>query len=391
MADFQPFDLGRVMQTAESIKAMRAQSTTDRLREQYMGEQIQGMRDDRARQEKLDQITFGKQKASEAYNRISRILQSQSPKDYISQAEPDLIQALQKQGLDWATADDEDLRQRLKVVADRAAAEAGIAPAAPTSAQGKLVADQRAGFLTPDQVKQAGEPGSVQKLRALQGDPALMATEKQLRAAGATNVSVNTKQETEEAKAIGKALGQQYVKLQEAGVSAAGKINRLDRLDGLLTGVSTGKLTPKMTELASYAEAFGVKLDPNLDAKQGAEALIGEMTLQARNPSGGAGMPGAMSDADREFLKTLNPSLAQTTGGRKLVIETQRKLAKRDQEVAKMARQYRTQHGSLEGFAEELTQWSNENPLFATESAAAGSARGADFIYVPGKGLQPSQ
>jgi len=37
MADFRPFDLGSVLQTAEAIKASRAQATTDRLREQYLG------------------------------------------------------------------------------------------------------------------------------------------------------------------------------------------------------------------------------------------------------------------------------------------------------------------------------------------------------------------
>src|SRR5690349_17869853 len=103
MADFQPFNLGQVLQTAEAIKASRAQSTTDRLREQYLGEQLQGMRADRARQERIDQITFGKQKAAEAYNRITRILQSPSPKDYIAQAEPELAAQLQSGGIDWAT------------------------------------------------------------------------------------------------------------------------------------------------------------------------------------------------------------------------------------------------------------------------------------------------
>lgn len=130
MADFQPFNLGQVLQTAEAIKAARAQSTTDRLREQYLGEQIQGMRADRARQERQDQITFGKQKAGEAYNRITRILQSQSPKAYIEQAEPELMAQLQSGGIDWATASDSDLRSRLQFTADKAAAEAGIDPGA---------------------------------------------------------------------------------------------------------------------------------------------------------------------------------------------------------------------------------------------------------------------
>lgn len=390
---FETFNLGQVIQTAEAIKGMRRQSTTDALREQYLGEQIQNMRADRQRQTNLDAMNFGKDRAAKEYARAGYILQSDDPKGLIETQYPDIQQMVTKAGQDWAMITPEQLKQTAKMIQAKAGAEAGIVPSSPTplSAEGKLGADIRAGFVTPEQAAEANQPESVRKLRALQSDPSLLATEERLRQAGRTQVSVNTKQETEEAKAVGKALGQQYVKLQEASVAAEGKINRLNRLDTLLAGVATGKLTPKMTELASYAEALGIKLDPNLDAKQGAEALIGEMTLQARNPAGGAGMPGAMSDADREFLKTLNPSLAQTPGGRKLVIETQRKLAKRDQQVAKMARAFRAANGTLEGFAEELQQWSAENPLFESESAVAGAAGAADFIYVPGQGLQPSR
>ena len=40
MADFQPFDLGRVLGTAEQIKGMRRQSITDDLQQRYLGQQI---------------------------------------------------------------------------------------------------------------------------------------------------------------------------------------------------------------------------------------------------------------------------------------------------------------------------------------------------------------
>lgn len=393
---FETFNLGNVIQTAEAIKGMRAQGTTDRLREQYLGEQIQGMRSDRASKERAEQVVLGKEKAQQIVAKSGQILQQPdgSVKNYVEQFEPVLVKSLTDNGIDWQTLDEPTLRQHVTAMQNRANQELGVAPVQAQEVGGfqtlqqggKVVASAAPKQASPDVLKQrwqeevaGGYTGS------------LLDYQKELKAAGRTQVSVNSKQETEEAKAVGKALGQQYVKLQEASVAAEGKINRLNRLDTLLNGVATGKLTPTMTEFASYADALGIKLDPNLDAKQGAQALIGEMTLQARNPAGGAGMPGAMSDADREFLKTLNPGLAQTPGGRKLVIETQRKLAKRDQQVAKMARAFRTANGTLEGFAEELQQWSAENPLFDAESAVAGSAGAADFIYVPGQGLQPSR
>jgi hypothetical protein len=76
-------------------------------------------------------------------------------------------------------------------------------------------------------------------------------------------------------------------------------------------------------------------------------------------------MPGAMSDADRQFLVNMVPGLATTPGGRKLMLETATKLANRDKEVAAMARKYRQKKGNIdEGFYDELAQFSAANPLF---------------------------
>lgn len=202
--------------------------------------------------------------------------------------------------------------------------------------------------------------------------------------AGATSVNLDTRQETEEDKAVGKAFGEQYVGIQKAGFDASGKIARLDRMEQLLSGVDTGSLTPIGTEIAGFAKSLGFDIDPNLPNKQAAQALAGEMTLAARNPSGGAGMPGAMSDADRKFLQQMTPNLAQTPQGRAMLIETNRKLAQRDQEVAALAREYRAKNGRIdEGFYRVLAEFSARNPLFGTpgEPPAPKLQKNADGSY----------
>jgi hypothetical protein len=76
-------------------------------------------------------------------------------------------------------------------------------------------------------------------------------------------------------------------------------------------------------------------------------------------------MPGAMSDKDREFLVNMMPGISRTPGGNKLLVETMKKLAQRDVEVAQLARDYRNRRGKLdEGFYNELRQFSEANPLF---------------------------
>jgi hypothetical protein len=76
-------------------------------------------------------------------------------------------------------------------------------------------------------------------------------------------------------------------------------------------------------------------------------------------------MPGALSNSDREFLMSMTPGLTSDPAGRKLISESMVKLAKRDQDVAKLARDYRKRKGSLdEGFYDELAKFSDANPLF---------------------------
>lgn len=192
-----------------------------------------------------------------------------------------------------------------------------------------------------------------------------------MKRAGAPKTTISMGQEKEEAKVVGKAFGEQYADIQKAGFAAQSAINRYDRLGQLLEGVNTGKFSPLGLEVAKAAQAAGINIDQNTSNKEAAAALSNEIALQLRNPAGGAGMPGALSDKDREFLVSMVPGLGTTPEGRKLMLETGKKLAKRDQEVARLARDYRKQKGSLdEGFYEVLNDYAQKNPLFPQQQKA---------------------
>lgn len=210
-----------------------------------------------------------------------------------------------------------------------------------------------------------------------------------LKRAGANQTSIINTQERAESKAVGEFFGGSYADIQKAGMNASSKLNRYDRLGSLLEGVSTGKFTPFGVEVAKTAESLGIKIDPSLPNKEAAQALSGEIALELRNPSGGAGMPGAMSDADRQFLVSMVPGLTTTPQGRKLMLDTARKLAQRDQDVARLAREYRTRNGSIdEGFYNMLSAWSAQNQLFPQSSVmranpnapSAPKSAGARFL-----------
>jgi len=206
---------------------------------------------------------------------------------------------------------------------------------------------------------------------------------KQVTHAPAASTTVVMNQEKEEAKAVGKAAGESFNAIMQSGMDAGSKIARYDRIGQLLEGVSTGKLTPAATQIAAIADSLGIKIDPNLGSKQAAQALANEIALTLRNPSGGAGMPGALSDKDREFLVSMAPGLGTTPEGNRLLIETAKKLAKRDQEVSRLARQYRQKNGSFgPGFYEELQRYSEANPLFPAGAGPAAPTAPANIPRV---------
>lgn len=188
-------------------------------------------------------------------------------------------------------------------------------------------------------------------------------------------VTINNKQETAEAQKVGGEFGQQYADLQKAAITATNQLSKLDRMEQLLSGVQTGKLAPAMTQIQALGDSLGFKVDPSLPAKQALEALSNEIALTLRNPAGGAGMPGALSDKDREFLQSMTPGIGKTTEGNRMIIGTAKALNQRSQVVAKMARDYRKKHGHFdEGFFDELQTYSDAHPLFEGQSMPKESA-----------------
>lgn len=182
--------------------------------------------------------------------------------------------------------------------------------------------------------------------------------------APAASANIINKQETEEAKAYGKVAGEEYGNIQRSAFSAPSRIAKLQRMDNILSQIETGKAVPIGMTIAGAARSIGVDLDPKLDQKQAFEALSNEMALLAKQTAEGTNlMPGAMSEADRNFLVQLVPNLGKTKEANKQLIEFMMSAEKRSVELAKMAREYRKKNGTLEGFSEFAADYAEKNPL----------------------------
>ena len=170
-----------------------------------------------------------------------------------------------------------------------------------------------------------------------------------------------------------KASAGQYQALQSAGMKAPGQIAKYKQLESLLANHDGGKLSPLGMDLAQLGNSLGLKIDKNLPNKEAATALTNELALSLRDPSNGGGMPGAMSDADRNFLMSSVPNLSQSTQGRRQMVQMATAVQQRNQDVAGMARKWQQRYGRLDAvnpatgksFQDNLQDWSNRNPLFA--------------------------
>lgn len=177
----------------------------------------------------------------------------------------------------------------------------------------------------------------------------------------ATNQAVAREQALGQAKDI----GEQRRIIMTGGFTAGTQIAKYKQLGQLLAGVDGGSLTATGTHIASAMNSLGFKIDKDLPNKEAAAALGNEMALELRSPANGAGMPGAMSDSDRQFLVSMIPNANQTAAGRKMLIDSAIAIHQRKQQVATFARNYEKKYGRLDnGFFEQMQAWSDSNPLF---------------------------
>lgn len=217
----------------------------------------------------------------------------------------------------------------------------------------------------------------IEKLRILQNDPALMQTAAQLKRAGANQNTINMPpMEKAYDAAVGKEFAEQNIGIIKGSQDAQRKIGTLDRLGQLLADpkVQTGAGAEAILQAKRYAKTLGVDVG-DIGGAEAVKAIGNQFALELRNPAGGAGMPGAMSDKDREFLQASVPGLQQTPEGNAKIIDYMKRVANRAVQVDKLRQDYVRKHGRLnEGFYQKLRQHSEANPLFP-ESGGSGPAQ----------------
>jgi hypothetical protein len=192
--------------------------------------------------------------------------------------------------------------------------------------------------------------------------------EKYAKAGASTNTNINEAPKTESKYDLDMAgyWAKQNQELMEASTKANSKIGQYQRMQSALknpnvTTGAGGELTLLAKQIAKAA-GFNVEGVPETEL---VSSVSKQLALEIRNPSNGAGMPGAMSDGDRKFLAAIPPGLSTTKGGNALIADFAIRQERRNIEVNDLRRDYVKKNKRLdEGFHEVLHEWSKANPLF---------------------------
>jgi hypothetical protein len=149
-------------------------------------------------------------------------------------------------------------------------------------------------------------------------------------------------QEKEYDKELGKTLAKEMVDSQKSSSTAQRDLGNLEVMQGALDdpNLYTGTGGQTIQGLKKAAQTlFGVKVK-GVASGELAQNLASEIAVNNKEK-----LPGPMSNADREFLVDMAPTLSKTPQGNRLIIELGMAHKRWEMAKAEVAREYARTHG----------------------------------------------
>lgn len=198
--------------------------------------------------------------------------------------------------------------------------------------------------------------------------------EKDIAKEGATSVTTNNNVNTGEKaydSALNKDLADNFLNYQKGGRTATGAMNTLNYMEGLTKDPNfySGTGGELVTKGKQALSSMGIAAPDSAKPNEMFAALSNKLTLDAAGGSLGA----QISNSDVKFLQSINPNLATTPEGNREILSYHRKVYERQQQTAKMARDYAAKNGGRidAGFDQVLQDYAEKNPLFPQQRQSA--------------------
>lgn len=189
-----------------------------------------------------------------------------------------------------------------------------------------------------------------------------------MKQAGATAITNDMRGENAEAKAFGEAASKRAGETMAAAGAASKGLMSLSRIEGLLGQVEQGKIQPARMSISAWAKSMGLNdevaqslgLDPKgVGSAQALQSLVAESVL---GKIGSGGLPANnFSDADREFLVSIFPRIANDPRANKILVETARRVYQQDIAKAKAYQAFKRNPANKgQGFADFEVEWADK-------------------------------
>ena len=186
---------------------------------------------------------------------------------------------------------------------------------------------------------------------------------------GGVNVSVNGERGFD--KTVGEGYGKRFLEIQDSAQAAQRTLDGLSVMEQAMADPNfySGSGEAYVSGLKRLGAAIGINPD-SVSSNETFNAMAKQAALDSMGGSLGTGF----SNADRDFVTDQVPTLSNTPEGNRKLIEIQRKLNERKQQIAEQARLYAQSHdGRIDaGFDDAIAQWARDNPLFP-EAMTSGS------------------
>jgi len=190
-----------------------------------------------------------------------------------------------------------------------------------------------------------------------------------MKKAGASNMTVDMKGQNAYALERGKGFATMAGEIDNSSRSANSMLNTMDTMANAMNNPNfySGPMAEQVKAFRQVIVAMGG--DPNLVSSMetfGAQAS--KMALDKMGGSLGAGF----SNADRDFIRSQVMSLDYTPAGNAALMEINRRIARREIEMANLMRRYEAEKGQVDaGFMQVMSDYAEQNPLFANVKPTA--------------------
>lgn len=153
--------------------------------------------------------------------------------------------------------------------------------------------------------------------------------------------------------------------------SAQQRMQDLRRLGGLIDNpnVYQGSGGEAVLKFKRLGQSLGVAVE-GVTASEALASLGNQLALKMRSTAGGEGMPGSLSNQDREFLVSMVPGLGKTREGNRAIVEIMHRAEEYKAKVNGEAIKYINARKSNLGLADYMSEYMKRNPMMTDEMIA---------------------